>query len=46
MFERMFESSKLATVGGRASNVTARQPSRLPDRLFGYLGGAVLFFFG
>jgi hypothetical protein len=44
----MFESKKLTAVGGRSSNGTARKPSapNLPDRLFGYLGGAVLFFFG
>jgi hypothetical protein len=45
MFERMFESKKLTAVVG--PNVTLRQPApNLPDRLFGYLGGAVLFFFG
>jgi hypothetical protein len=45
MFERMLESKRLAAIGRRPSGLS-RSALNLPDRLFGYLGGAVLFFFG
>jgi hypothetical protein len=50
MFERMVESRRLAAVGGRTEDpqVTGSKSSapNLPERLFSYLGGAILFFFG